>query len=362
MTEPAVDLTIPVHSASRPIARAVGSVVDHTKVPVRVTVVAHNIDPELIRANLGAYADHASVRLLSLADGIRSPAGPMNHGLDNATAPLVSVMGSDDELEPSAIDSWVALHRVTNASAVLARILVRGAGIDPYPPVRLGRRTKGLDARKDRLAYRSAPLGVVDRRRYPDLRFTAGLASGEDLAYSATVWFTGRNLAYDLHGPAYVVNDDATDRVTFSSRAVADDFRFLDAIEATAWFPSLAASRRVALGVKVLRVHFFDAVLARLQSPEGILAHREGLLCVLDRIDAMAPGAIVLLARADRVVIDEVRSPRPDPEAIRTSLAARWNYRSAAALLPRNLLRAGHRQAPFRTLYAGLRARGAAQR
>ncbi len=118
MTEPLVDVTIAVHSSTRPIARAVASVIDHTSAAVRVNVVAHNIDPEIIRENLGAYASDPRVRLLSLHDGIPSPAGPMNHGFANSTAPFISVIGSDDELAPGAIDSWLSVQAETGATPV----------------------------------------------------------------------------------------------------------------------------------------------------------------------------------------------------------------------------------------------------
>ena len=166
MTEPLVDVTIAVHSQTRPIARAVSSVLDHTTAPVRVNVVAHNIDPEIIRANLGAYAADPRLRLLHLADGIASPAGPMNHGFARSEAPFLSLMGSDDELAPGAIDSWLALQQRTGAEMVLAKIRLADGRTDPYPPIRGGRRTTGLDGRKDRLAYRSAPLGLIDRARF----------------------------------------------------------------------------------------------------------------------------------------------------------------------------------------------------
>lgn len=359
MDSPQIDLIIPVHSPTRPINRAVSSVLDGTRVPVRVTVVAHNIDPDLIRHNLGDLLQDPRCRLLPFADGIASPAGPMNFGIDNATAPLIAVMGSDDHLAAGALDSWWQIHRETDASTVLARIQITGRGYDPYPPVRNGRRSRRLDARKDRLAYRSAPLGLIDRARFADLRFTEGLPSGEDLAYSATLWFTGHDIAYDRSGPAYVVNDDATDRVTFSARTVAQDFAFLDAIEATSWFPSLPRKEREALAVKILRVHFFDAVLARVRSEEGIAAHRADLEGVILRLDRMAPGVLRLLARVDRQVIDEIRGSAPDAARILGLLDARWNYRTVGALLPRNPFVAAHRQAPLRTLYAGLRAMSA---
>ncbi|MHA3725083.1 glycosyltransferase [Leucobacter sp. HY1910] len=353
MTEPLVDLTIAVHSASRPIKRAVASVLDHTTAAVRVNVVAHNIDPEVIRANLGDYAHDARLRLLELRDGIPSPAGPMNHGFATSTAPFISVMGSDDELAPGAIDSWLALQRTTGAEAVLARIQLATGRPDPYPPVRLGLRTTRLDGRKDRLAYRSAPLGLIDRRRFGDLRLTEGLPSGEDLTYSLTVWYTGKHLAYDLGGPAYVINDDAPDRVTSAPRPIAQDFAFLDELEGLDWFAGAPRQDRVAIIVKLIRIHVFDAILARARTQADLDSNRAGLLALLARFERIAPGALALLSRADRRVFDVLADEGGTPADIAHALDRRHVYLSVSSLLPRNPLRVFHAQAPFRTLFAG---------
>lgn len=355
MPEPLVDLTIAVHSRTRPIARAAASVLDHTEAPVRVNVVAHNIDPEVIRENLGGYADDPRLRLLHLADGIPSPAGPMNHGFANSTAPYISVMGSDDELAPGAIDSWLALARRTGAQMVLARIQLPDGRIDPYPPVRHGRRTEGLDPLKDRLPYRSAPLGLIERQRFGGLRLTEGLPSGEDLAYSLTVWFTADRLAYDLHGPAYIVNADAEDRVTSAPRAVSEDFRFLDEVESFEWFRTAKNAVRRAIVAKLIRIHLFDAVLVRTRTAEQIAENRADLVALVDRFEALAPGVASLLSLADRAVIDEVRSAGATPERIVELLEARLKYLSIPTLMPRNPFKALHQQGPFRTLFAGFR-------
>lgn len=352
---PAVDLTIAVHSATRPIARAVASVIDHTAANVRVNVVAHNIDPEIIRTNLGRYASHPSVRLLHLQDGIGSPAGPMNHGFAQSDAAFLSVMGSDDQLAPGAIDSWLALQKDTNAEAVLGRIVLATGQADPYPPVRNGRRLRDLDGRKDRLAYRSAPIGLIERARFGHLRFTEGLPSGEDLAYSATLWFTGTRLAYDLHGPGYVLNDDAIDRVTTAPRAITDNFSFIDAIEDLEWYAESSRGVREALVVKLIRLHYFDVLRAHARTKAGLSPKRDELLEVLRRLEAMSPSAMRLLSRADRRIIHALRtdSDATDFDAL---LDARWNYRTLAALMPRNPLLVFHRQAPLRTLGAGVLA------
>jgi hypothetical protein len=349
MSEFDVDVIVAVHTASRPIRRAVASVLDHTASAVRVNVIAHNIDAEVIRGNLAEYADHHGVRLLSLEDGIASPAGPMNLGLAQATAPYFALLGSDDEFAPGAIDSWLKIARETGATTVLARIDRVVSGTDPYPPVRRGR-TRDLDSVKDRLAYRCAPLGLVRRAEFGDLRFTPELQSGEDLEFTAALWFTGSRIAYDRTGPAYIGHEDADDRVTHETGSVADDFAFLDAIRRAPWFASLSRSQRTALGVKTLRMHYFDAVFNRLKSPEGIAAHREALDSVVAQVEAMAPGSVALLARVDRKVLDAVRGPEPDPDLILALLAARWQGGPLGTLMTRNPVLAFHRQAPYRTI------------
>lgn len=350
MSEYDVDVVIAVHSAARPIKRAVSSVLKDTRAAVRAIVVAHNIDAGEIRTQLGAFATHPHVHLLALRDGIHSPAGPMNHGLDAATAPYVALLGSDDEFSPGAIDAWLAAARTTGASTVLARIDRQIAGPDPLPPTRRGR-TRELDAVKDRLAYRSAPLGLISRSHFPDLRFTPGLGSGEDLEFTAALWFTGSHIAYERTAPGYFVHEDGDDRVTFAGRSVAQDFAFLRAITSSSWFPRLGRTQREALGVKVLRLHLFDAILLRLQTPEGLTAHRDALESVIADVSAFAPRAVSLLSRADRAVLEEMRAEHIDPDRVLQRLSSRWG-RSIDALVPRNPFLVLHRQAPYRTLRA----------
>lgn len=350
---PTIDVVIPVHSAERPVGRAATSVLNGTEAPVRVTVVAHNIAPEAFHDQLAPLLSDSRLRLLHLDDGVRSPAGPMNFGFAHATAPFVALLGSDDELEPGALDSWLDLQRQTQADAVLARIQLADGGVDPYPPVRRGRRTRNLSGEADRLAYRSAPLGLISRTQFADLRLTEGLGSGEDLAYSLTVWFTGQRLAYDLHGPAYIVNGDAGDRVTSATRPLAEDFGFLSAIEGLEWFGLENRSVRQCIAVKLIRMHFFDALRVRLTSEVEFQANLSEFISLSERIEHMAPGCIRLLAAADRRVLDTLRSPQVTLARVLELMAARQRFPMPRTILPRNPFLAFHRQAPFRTLLAG---------
>lgn len=357
----AVDVIVPVHSAERPIDRAVGSVLDGTTASTRVTVVAHNIDPEIIRVRLGKYALHPHLRMLTLQDGIRSPAGPMNLGLERATAQFTALLGSDDEFAPGAIDSWLAVQRETGADAVLARIRLANGSIDPYPPVRRGSRIRDLNGETDRLAYRSAPLGLISRAGFSELRLTEGVGSGEDLAYSLTVWFTGHHLAYDLDGPAYIVNDDARDRVTAMARPLAEDFAFLEDLERKPWFVAASVSERQAIVLKLIRLHVFDSLRARSSSAAELADARPDFRVLLRRFERIAPGAVNRLSIADRRILSTLLDSTLDAVRLRKLLEARQRFPMPTTIIPRNPLLLLHRQAPFRTLLAGaliMRRRG----
>lgn len=353
MQDPLVEVTIAVHSQSRPIARAVSSILDHTQAPVRVNVVAHNIDPELIRKNLGLYDGDPRLRLLALTDGIPSPAGPMNYGLANSTAPFVALLGSDDEFAPGAIDSWLHVQQETGAEMVLAKIKLATGRTDPYPPVRAGRRTRQLDPVRDRLAYRSAPLGLIDRRRFGKLQLAERVGSGEDLPFSLTIFWTGKHLAYDLTGPPYIVNADADDRVTSAARPLAEDFGFLDAVVTLPWFVAASSKTRIAIVSKIIRIHLYDAILFRARTDEELQRNRAELLAMVTRLEELAPGVRRLLSRADQAVLAELARTSSTAESLAAKLNARHKYLSFATLIPKSPLYVLHRQAPFRTLFAG---------
>lgn len=347
-----VDVIVAVHTSSRPIARAVASVVDHTVAPVRVTVVAHNIAREIIRQNLGRFADDERVRLLHLQDGIASPSGPLNHGLGQASARYFAVMGSDDEFEPGAIDSWLSLAKRSGAAVVISRIRHTTGRVESSPAARPFRRQR-LDAVKDRLAYRSAPLGLIQRERFGELRFVEGLRSGEDLPYVVRLWFSGARVAFDRRGPAYLVHDDEDDRVTFTPRPITEDFAFLDHVVDDPNFADLSSRQREALAVKFIRTHLFDAVLNRSADPRWSEEERADIAAVAHRIIELAPRSTRLLSRVDRKLLDAILTAATPADVAIALVHKRSNYATFAALLPSNPLYALHAQAPLRTLAAG---------
>lgn len=351
ISTPLVDVVIPVHSKTRPIARAVSSVLDHTKAAVRVNVIAHNISVKVISDNLGALVNDPRVRLLHLEDGIASPAGPMNFGLDHCTAKFVSVMGSDDEFQPGAIDSWLNIQSEGRADFVIAQIRNVGGGLVPSPPAR-PRRRFNLDPVKDRLSYRSAPLGLLSRDQFPDLRFAQNLASGEDLPYVTELWFTGKNIAFDRTGPAYLVHADADDRVTSAPRPISEDFAFLELIFDSTWGRTATNRERSAVGIKMIRGHLFDAVVNRAKS--GFSSSERGALAqIASYISTWSVGAEKYLSILDHQVFIGIVQNNLTTEQLMELISKRWNYRSFDVLLTKNPLLLFHNQAPLRTYIGG---------
>lgn len=301
---PAVDLVVAVHDTSRPIERAVASVRGG---PVRVTVVCHGIGAEGVErrlADAGLRGD--DVRVVELADGVPSPAGPFNHGLDLATAELVGVMGSDDFLEPGALQEWARIAGAGPA-VVLGRLRHQTGEPVHAPLVRPWRRSH-LDMVRDRLAYRTAPLGLVRRRVLEDqgLRFTPGLRTGEDLALSARLWTGGHRIDLASRAPAYVIGADARSRTSTTPMPIETELAAVRDLRGRPWLTEIGAEQLTALTVKILRVHLLAAALRRPEPASWGPGEREDLARETVGWLTLAPHAPDPLARADRDLLDVV--------------------------------------------------------
>lgn len=353
---PVVDLVIAVHSTARPVERAVASVLDHTRTPLRVTVVCHEVDAGAIAEKLGAHAGDPRLRLVEHRDGVRSPSGPFNRGMDEATAPFVGIMGSDDLLEPGAVDSWVRRQRTDDADVVVTHLRHAAGAYVPTPPVRPWR-TRRLEGTRDRLSYRSAPLGILRRDAFPTLRLTEGAPVGGDIAFVLSLWFSGRRISYDRTGPAYVIGADATDRVTFRPKPVAEEFTYLSSLLEDARFAALGPREKASYAVKFLRVQVFGAVHNRPEPDFWTRQERDDLRAVTRRVLDLAPGAERVLSIADRRVLDAVLDPRTPVPVLFERSVARRRFRSPAALLTRDPSRLLAREAPLRFMTASVLCR-----
>lgn len=353
----AVDLAIAVHSRARPIGRAVESVAQaglplNKPGGVRITVVCHNI--EIVEIS-SAISSHLSpeVRFLSLKDGIPSPAGPLNLGLEEASAPYASVMGSDDYLESGALRQWLDVA-VRHGSDVVIAPQRHADGRKVRTPVnRVGRRRK-LDPVRDRLAYRTAPLGLISTAEIKrlGLRFTPGLPTGEDQEFSARLWFGGGRFDYAGGTGRYVVGADANDRVTHVHRSVPETLDFAVRLVNGEWFGARSLRERRSMAAKLIRVHVFGLVESRSSSGGWSSQDRRDLAQILQTILDSAEGVLDPFSRADHRMVAAVLEARC-PQSVLMDLArARRVFRSPATLLPARAAAALNPESPLRFLPA----------
>ncbi|HWL77206.1 glycosyltransferase family 2 protein [Microbacterium sp.] len=349
-SSPRVEVVVAVHSETRPVERAVASALA-TRAPVRVTVVAHNLDPAAVRRRLGDLQDDHRVRIVELADGIGSPAGPFNRGIELATGEFVSIIGSDDSFAPGAIDAWLRVADEGGADVVIAPIRRTSGGWGTMPRVRPGR-VHHLDGDRDRLFERAAPLGLFRRSTFGALRFTAGLPRGEDQPFGLHLWFSGASVSFDPAAPAYVEHGDQADRITHEPRPLRDDLMFVDAIEADAALSALPLASRRAIAARLARAQLVGGIAARATEAGIGEADREVAAKTVRRLERWAPGFRKILANRDARVLRICLDPAADPAALLAALANRGSFRSPAALVPSSLLRLLHRHAPVRSLIA----------
>ena len=348
--DPIVDVIIPVHTDRRPIARATASVLTTASIDTRVSVVCHNVAPEQIAATLGSWATDTRVRLLHLADGIPSPAGPINAGLDAASGEFTAILGSDDEYEPGAIDTWVAVARRDSADVVIPALRDSPGATTKSPPTRPFR-TRNLDGVRDRLAYRTVQLGLVSRRRFGDIRMTEGLRTGEDVIQGASLWYSDARISVARGGPGYLIHqDDPADRTSTSVKPASESLLFLDAVLAPDFTSKLTHTQRESFAVKLLRTHVMDILGASLGA--GTLrADLTALSDAVRRILNLSPTAAGILSRRESRITTYLLADA-DETLLAAELAVLTDYRSPANLLPASYRQLLHREAMPRFLAA----------
>lgn len=300
-----VDLVIPAHDPARNLRRAISSATARTNGHVRVTVVCHNRTIDEFVHHWDGLPAEQHVRALELRDGIRSPAGAFDAGLDAATAPWVSVMGSDDAHEPGAFRSWVAQANAQSLDYLMARVLVGGTEL-LTPRLRPFHRGD-LDPVRDRLFYRTAPLGIFRRALVAQLglRHTAGLPSGSDVEVGARLIVEGRVRLAARGTPRYVVYDDAPTRVTSApysaSARVAPVHNLLDA----PWVHALPDAVKRSLAIKLLRIHVLGAVRTVPSEERPVLA------ATIERLERLSPGLDTAMSRAERALYRSATNTLP---------------------------------------------------
>lgn len=351
-TPSSVDIVVAVHRMDRPIGRAVSSVLHDPPPDTRVIVVCHGLDSgEVARAIPAACLPF--VDLIEHHDGIPSAAGPFNAGLAHATATYVGVMGSDDFTMPGAVEAWVRLADETGAAAVIARVQHQRGALVRTPPTRPCR-VVGLDAARDRLAYRTAPLGLVRRAVLDrlDLRFDAGVATGEDIGFTTRLWTSGEPIVFARKYPAYVVGADAEVRVTFTARPIRLELEASTRLVAQQWFTELPARYQTAFVVKMIRIHLFSALLMR-QDVALWDAHEraEAAWCATTLVEA-APAAVRCLSIAENRLLTAARDVSTPTSRLCSYAVQRTRHGRWDTVVTNDLRGLFARQGPLRLMAA----------
>ena len=327
----AVTVVIPVHQLDRPVARAVASALAAADSgQVKVLVVCHGIAADDVRKRLSELPQE-HIGLLEFADGIPSPAGPKNAGLKTAATRYVAFLDSDDFLEARALSQWIGQADASQADAVLAPLRTQGGTPIRSPRLRL-LRTGPLHPVRDRIAYRTAPLGILrlSTVRRLGLKFTEGLRSGEDMEFSLRLWFSGGRIEIGQRGGTYVVGEDAVERVTGQMLPLGEEFRALLGVVTADWVRELPRSARHAIAVKMLRIHVLSAMYRRGGGFPWTADDRKALAATVDAIKKLAPSVERPLSVAELELLRLAEESHTSLETF-TDALTRWpagGYRS----------------------------------
>lgn len=338
--QPIIDVVIPVHDSSRPLQRAVDSLMESgLTIPteLRINVVSHNIAASEIEAILSDEV-RDKVRILELADGEPSPAGPFMFGITSATGEYVSIMGSDDSLEPGALRAWLDVAQAGDLSAVIPPERHAAGNKVATPPIRPFH-TGNLHPLKDRLAYRTAPLGLIRRSAVArlGLDMPPRLRNGSDQLFGLKLWFSGERIGYARRAPKYVVGADAKSRVTFTVRPAVEDLRAISELFADGWTRAQSLRVRRAIVAKSVRVHVFSAALLRSNDDRWTEDDRRYIAEMLIGAESLAPGYLRVLSLADRGLVDALLQGTVASSALRALLKARSRFGHPATILTRDI-------------------------
>lgn len=322
MTSPFVDVVIACHDPSRPLERAVRSLLasDAARETVRVTVVAHGLAAEAFERRLTGI--RGEWRVVEHHDGVASPAGPYNRGLALAEAEYCAVMGSDDFLEPGAIEAWIAAARSGRADMVVAPLRIDGQPV-MFNPLPRPRRTTALDAARDRLFYRSAPLGLIltSTMRRLGLTMTEGVPVGEDIEFGVRLFAEASRVDFPFRAPCYVIGTDARERTSHTPLTIEQTMQPLDRLLDGDVPARLSPAHRRALAVKLVRISVLGAARSRPRPEDWRPGDAEALADLLDRLVRLDARALDPLSRQERTLTDAIRS-RPTAEGIVAGVAA----------------------------------------
>ena len=357
-----VEVILPVHDLSRPVDRAVRSVLASglEASQLRVTVVAHNLRSapieRMLAPEFASALDSALLRVLELRDGSTSPAAPRALGLQMAHARYVSFVDSDDWLEPGALAAWLQLADRRGAAAVIPIERHASGALVRNPPVRV-LRLGPLRPGSDRLVYRTALRGLISLDAVDDehLTFTSGGTNGSDQPFTLKLWHSGRRLEFASRRPAYVLGDDAASRITRTPQPLRVELAAPLEFLSEPWLAALTDRDREQAVTKIVRIHLLPQLAARLDgsAPESEAEALETAVDLLEQCEQIAPEYRRSLSRIDAELIELVLSGAAT-DALRPLLAVRRQFTHPRALLTPRLRDSLRRDAPLRLATASV--------
>lgn len=303
-TWPLVDVVIACHDSRRNLRRAVEAAFAGSEGLVRVTVVCHNLTIDAVRSSWQNLGDSRSVRAVEVHDGLRSPSAPFNLGISLAAAPWVAIMGSDDSLERGAIGAWLAHADRSGSDMLMARVRTGGREVltPRVRPYHLGR----LHPVRDRVFYRTAPLGLIRRQAIEELdcHFTEGLRTGEDVEFTARLVTSAHVELASKGSPAYVIMEDAPDRVTGRTYSGRELMLPVHHLLQQAWCKNLGPDVARSLAIKLWRMQVFPAARRPGIGIDGLADVREAAL----RLLRFSPQAARAFSRAETGMLSHLLS------------------------------------------------------
>lgn len=308
MITPTLEIVVPVHSEARPISRAVSSVLRYKAESLSVTVVCHNIEAAVIASKLHLHTSDQRLQFLELWDSEQTPATARNYAISQSRADYLSFLDSDDEFEVGSLDAWL-LELQTFPDILIGQYCSESAGRIHAPAPRR-HRFKHLDPVRDFLNYRTAPHGVLIKRKLlvselcPGYR--QGFKTGEDIALGLYLWNHSKNIHYSRSNRGYLLREDATDRVTGKILDPQSQFAALHELLQLPALTVLNLRRRQAIAVKFIRTQVFGLLLGRLYQglcDEELLAHSAVLISELQRF---ARGCLGFLDRSEILMVKAI--------------------------------------------------------
>ena len=346
-THPDLDaqVVIRVHAKDRPYRRAINSALSCPR--VGVILVAHGVTATELD-----IPNDPRIQVVEVAEGMGFPGVPSNAGVAAASAPFVGLLDSDDFYEDGALTALLRLLEETGADGALAPL--RWGEEDPML-LPLTPRASNLEPVRDRLFYRTAPLGLfrTSLMQEQDLQFDPTVPTGEDMRVTTRLFTGGHNVAYGHGDPAYTVTDEASERATLTSRPVEEEFRALSNLVNEPWVALLPNAQREALAVKVLRVHVLghvtDDQLRNAWQP-GDFEYMAGLV---RRILTLAPRALDVFVASEQDIFEQLLTGAP--QTLNAAVQANETASLRERVLPKKPWKALHRDANVRRVLTSKR-------